>query len=127
MASTGLNEIYLAIGSLTKAVESLKEQIEANEKRNEYAIRLANESRANAHRRLDDIVTRTTHLEAGMVTVQKTIEEVEKVTVQVTTLTTKAQGAGTLGRWLIHIGIGIVTAAGWIVGAYTWMTGRQPP
>lgn len=127
MATTSLNEIYLAIGSLTNAVEGLKEQIASNEKRNEDAIRSANESRANVHRRLDDIVTRTTHLENGMVAVQKTIEEVEKVTIEVTTLRTKAQGAGSLGYWLLRIGGVVLSAAGGFAAAYTWLTGRPPP
>jgi hypothetical protein len=124
---TSLNEIYQAIGSLTKAVEGLKEQIASNEKRNEDAIKMANESRANVHRRLDDIVMRTTHLESDVSSVKNKIEDVEKVTVEVTTLRTKAQGAGTLGRWLIRIGIGVVTVAGWLAAAWTQATGRPPP
>lgn len=127
MATAGLNEIYRAIGSLTEAVESLKDQISSNEKRNEDAIRSANESRANVHRRLDDIVMRTTHLESGLTAVQKTIEEVEKVTVEVTTLRTKAQGAGTLGYWLLRLGGVVLSAAGGFAAAYTWLTGRPPP
>ena len=39
----------------------------------------------------------------------------------------QAKGAGTLGRWLIRVGIGIVTLAGWVIGVYTWVTGRPPP
>lgn len=31
------------------------------------------------------------------------------------------------GRWLLRAGIGIVTATGWAVGAYTWITGRRTP
>lgn len=79
------------------------------------------------HRRLDDLVMRTTHLESDMSSTKHKLDRMEKVTVQVTTLRTKAQGAGTLGRWLIRLGIGIVTLAGWLIGAYTWMTGRPPP
>jgi t-SNARE complex subunit (syntaxin) len=127
MAAASLNEIYLAIGSLTKAVEGLKDQIEGNERRNEDAIRTANESRANVHRRLDDIFERTKDLEAEMATVKRTVQDVERVTVEVTTLRTKAAGAGTLGRWLIRLGIGIVTAAGWIAAGYTSLTGKPPP
>lgn len=83
--------------------------------------------RQNMHRRLDDLVMRTTHLESDMSSTKHKLDRMEKVTVQVTTLRTKAQGAGTLGRWLIRLGIGIVTLAGWLIGAYTWMTGRPPP
>lgn len=138
MATTNLNDLYKAMGSLTQAVEglkeqserseqSLKEQIASNEKRNEDAIRSANESRANVHRRLDDIVARTTHLENNVAAVKKTIEEVKGVTDDVILMRTKAQGAGTLGRWLIRIGIAVVSSAGWFVGLYTWLTGRPPP
>ena len=87
----------------------------------------AENSRAGVHRRLDDLVMRTTHLESDVASTKNKIETMEKVTVEVTTLRTKAEGAGTLGRWLIRIGIAIVTVAGWMIGAYTWITGRPPP
>lgn len=84
-------------------------------------------SRAILHQRLDDLVMRTTHLESDMLSVKGRVEANEKVTVEVTTLRSKAEGAGTLGRWLIRLGIGVVTAAGWLVGVYTYLTGRPPP
>ncbi|MBN9242419.1 MAG: DUF1515 family protein [Mesorhizobium sp.] len=87
----------------------------------------AETSRAGVHRRLDDLVMRTTHLEADVASTKTKLDGMEQVTVQTTTLITKAEGAGTLGRWLIRIGIGVVGAAGWLVGVYTWMTGRPPP
>lgn len=87
----------------------------------------AESSRAGVHRRLDDLLQRTTHLEGEVAATKSKVEGMEKVTVEVTTLRTKAQGAGTLGRWLIRAGIGIVTLAGWMIGAYTWLTGRPPP
>lgn len=138
MAATNLNDLYQAMGSLTQAVEglkeqsersekSLKEQIASNEKRNEDAIRSANESRANVHRRLDDIVARTSHLETSVKEVRQTIEQVKNVTDDVTLMRTQAQGAGTLGRWLIRIGIGVVGAAGWLMAYYTQITGKPPP
>ncbi|MGS1095892.1 DUF1515 family protein [Aquamicrobium terrae] len=85
------------------------------------------ESRAALHRRVDDLVLRQTHQEADIASIKHKVEAHEKVTVEVTTLRTKAQGAGTAGRWLLKIGIGIVTFAGWLLGVYTWMTGRPPP
>ena len=48
----------------------------------------------------------------------------EQVTVQTTELITKAEGAGTLGRWLLRIGVGIVTLAGWIGKAGEMLIGR---
>lgn len=85
------------------------------------------ESRAALHKRVDDLILRTTHLETDMGSIRNKVDAHEKVTVEVTTLRTKAQGAGTLGRWLVRLGIGIVTVAGWIVGLYTYWTGRPPP
>lgn len=87
----------------------------------------AETSRAGVHRRLDDLVMRTTHLESDVASTKMRVEGMEQVTVQTTTLITKAEGAGTLGRWLIRIGVAVVTVAGWIIGAYTWLTGRPPP
>ncbi|TKT69074.1 DUF1515 family protein [Aquamicrobium sp. LC103] len=85
------------------------------------------ESRAALHRRMDDLMLRQTHMESDVSTLKNKVEGMEKVTVEVTTLRAKAEGAGTLGRWLIRIGIGVVTLAGWLIGAYTWLTGRPPP
>ncbi|TKT69067.1 DUF1515 family protein [Aquamicrobium sp. LC103] len=85
------------------------------------------ESRAVLHKRMDDLVLRQTHMEADVSSLKNKVEGMEKVTVEVTTLRTKAEGAGTLGRWLIRVGIGVVTLAGWLLGAYTWLTGRPPP
>ncbi|KQZ81862.1 hypothetical protein ASD64_08870 [Mesorhizobium sp. Root157] len=87
----------------------------------------ADESRSGLHRRMDDLVMRTGHLEANVGSIAKKVEDMEKVTVEVTTLRTKAQGAGTLGKWLIRLGIGVVMAAGWMMSVYTWLTGRPPP
>ena len=93
----------------------------------EERMEKAETSRAGVHRRLDDLLQRTTHLEVEVSSTKAKVEDMEKVTVEVTTLRSKAQGAGTLGKWLIRSGIGIVTAAGWAIGAYTWITGRPPP
>jgi hypothetical protein len=70
---------------------------------------------------------RTTHLEADMSSVKVKTEAIQSVTDDVVTLRRQAQGAGTLGRWLIRIGIGVVTAAGWLIGAFTYLTRRPPP
>ncbi len=51
----------------------------------------------------------------------------EEVTVQVKTLRTKAEGAGTAVRWLIRAGIAILGFACWVLGIHTWLTGRPPP
>lgn len=125
--AASLNDIYRSVGELTGIVKGLAEKIEENERRATDSVRRADESRANVHRRLDDLVMRTTHLESDMSETKHKVQGMEKVTVEVTTLRTKAEGAGTLGRWLIRIGIGVVTIAGWLIGAYTYVTGRPPP
>lgn len=49
---------FRSIGGIGEAVKGLAEKIEANERRNLDATTQANESRANVHRRLDDITAR---------------------------------------------------------------------
>jgi hypothetical protein len=93
----------------------------------EDRLERADESRVGIHRRLDEVVMRTTHLEADMSSVKSKTEAIQSVTDDVVALRSQAQGAGTLGRWLIRIGIGVVTAAGWLIGAYTYLTGKPPP
>ncbi|WP_349366794.1 MAG: hypothetical protein ABL311_04725 [Nitratireductor rhodophyticola] len=39
----------------------------------------------------------------------------------------QVRGAGTLGAWLWKVGMVLIAVAGWIVSAYTWLTGRTPP
>ncbi len=104
------------LGILLGKIEGIEDRMER-----------AESSRAGVHRRLDDLLQRTTHLEGEVASTKSKVEDMEKVTIEVTTLRTRAQGAGTLGRWLVRLGIGIVTVAGWLIGAYTWMTGRPPP
>jgi len=85
------------------------------------------ESRAALHRRMDDLVMRTTHLETDLLSVKNQVKGVEQVTDDVKVLRQQAQGAGTLGQWLIRFGFAVVGVAGWLVGLYTWFTGRPPP
>ena len=127
MMPASLNAIYESVGRLTEAVRSLADKIEANEKRNVAAIIDANVSRKDVHRRLDDIVDRTSHLENGTAEIKRKVDAMEEVTVEVTTMTHKAEGAGTLGRWLLWIGGGVLTVGGWVAAAYALVTGRPPP
>ena len=127
MPETSLYDIYKSIGELTGAVKSLGEKIEDNEKRNVTAIEEANKSRGEVHRRLDDLVDRTAKLETDTSTVKRKVEAMEDVTVAVTTIRTRAEGAGTLGRWLLTVGGWVISAAVSIVGFYTYLTGKPPP
>ena len=85
------------------------------------------ESRARMHEDLNAAVMRITHIENDQLAIKNKVDAAEKVTVEVTTLRTKAEGAGTVGRWLLRAGIVIVSFAGWAVGVYTYVTGRPPP
>lgn len=115
-----MNELNRAIGELTAEVRGLRRDVQDD--------RAASANyRAGMREEMSKIVMRQTHLEADVSSIRAKVEDMEQVTVEVTTLRTKAEGAGTLGRWLIRIGIGIVTFAGWIVGLYTYWTGRPPP
>lgn len=87
----------------------------------------ADKSRENLHQRLDALVIRTTHLEADLFAVKNQTSTMKLVTDDVSTLRLKAEGAGSAGRFLIRIGIAIVTFAGWLFGIYTYVTGRPPP
>lgn len=134
MASASLNEIYKLIGGFGEAIKAIERGI--TEIKHDIAASeiTSSNSRAGIHRRLDDIVQRTANLEGEMNATKKETTEIkdkvagmEKVTGDVMTLRAKAEGAGTLGHWLLRIGVVVVTAAGWLIGAYTWLTGRPPP
>lgn len=125
--AASLNDIYKNLGELTTAVKGLAEKIDGNERRNSEAIRKADQSRANVHRRLDDISDRTAHLEYQVGEMTGRVGQMQKVTDGVKELHQRAQGAGTLGQWAIKIGIGVVMVIGWAVAGYTWLTGRPPP
>lgn len=116
----GLNRIYEAIGSLTNEVVGLRR--DASDDRTVSA-----NHRKEVRNELTSLVLRTTHLETDLLSIKKRVEDNEQITVEVRTLRNKAQGAGTLGRWLMQLGIGLVGFVGWIVGLYTYLTGRPPP
>lgn len=122
-----LNEIHGMVGKLTASMESVNEKVDDLRDQIRDSEKASSESRANVHRRLDDLVMRTTHLESDMSATKNKVEGMEKVTVEVTTLRTKAEGAGTLGYWLLRAGGFILSAAGGFAAAYTYLTGRPPP
>ena len=125
--AASLNDIYRAVGELTGTVKAINEKVDSLGKDMSDSEHASATSRANVHRRLDEVVMRTTHLEADVQAVKVKIERVEEVTDDVTQLRTKAAGAGTLGRWLIRIGIAVVGLAGWAVGIYTTDSAKPPP
>lgn len=134
MSETSLYDIHESIGRLGEAVKGLADKIEGNEKRNVTAIEEANKSRKEMYARIETLVERTGRIEAENTAIKRDSEEIrakidgmEKVTVKVTEMSTKAEGAGTLGRWLLTVGGWVISAAVSIVGYYTYLTGKPPP
>jgi hypothetical protein len=110
------SSVERTLGILLGKVEGIEDRLER-----------ADISRAGIHGRLDDLVMRTTHLESDVMSVKAKTDAIQSVTDDVKKMRQQAQGAGTMGRWLIRIGIGIVTVAGWLAATYTHFTGRPPP
>lgn len=115
-----MNELNRAIGELTAEVRGLRRDVQDDR-------RVAADHRQGVREELSNIVLRQAHIETDVLALKNKVETMEEVTVQVKTLRNRAEGAGTAGRWLLRAGIAIVTFAGWLVGAYTWFTGRPPP
>jgi len=123
-----------AIGVLMGKVDAIGEQLVETRTDMRMAQEKSDVSRANVHRRLDEITGRTQHLEHTSMShaetlrgIEASVADVRLVTDDVKMMRAQAEGAGTLGRWLIKIGITVLACAGWIVSAYTYLTGRPPP
>jgi hypothetical protein len=125
--AASLNEIYKMLGELTSTTRATNEKVDDLKREMADSEAVSATSRANVHRRLDEVVLRTTNLEVDVSTVKHKVEEMEAVTDDVVALRQQAHGAGTLGHWLIKVGIGVVAFAGWLIGIYTYITGRPPP
>jgi len=122
-----LSTVRESVAGIGAKVEALKETVDEIKQDAATSERTSADSRANMHRRLDELVVRATNIESDVLSAKNRLEVVEKVTDDVLEMRQRAQGAGTLGRWLIRIGVGVVTLAGWLIGAYTYLTGRPPP
>lgn len=127
MALASLHDIYKSLGELTGTVKGIESGIAEIKQDIAASVLTSSNSRAGIHRRLDEQLDRLSNVEHDLGTLKNKVTEMENVTVEVKTIRAKAQGAGTLGFWLVRIGIGVVGAAGWLVGFYTWLTGRHPP
>jgi hypothetical protein len=127
MAAASLNEIYKMLGELTATSKAIDNKVDDLKKEMTASETASTTSRANVHRRLDEVVMRTTNLEADVSSVKHKVEEMESVTDDVVALRQQAAGAGTLGKGLIKVGIAVVAFAGWLIGIYTYLTGRPPP
>lgn len=125
--AASLNEIYRLLGELSGTVKAIDEKVDDLKQDVSESEVASSKSRANVHRRLDEMVLRTASLEFDMLSVKNKVDTVKAVSDDVVALRQQAQGAGTLGHWLIKVGIGVVAVAGWMIGLYTYLTGRPPP
>jgi len=127
LALASLHDIYKSLGELTGTVKGIESGIAEIKQDIAASVLTSSNSRAGIHRRLDEQLDRMSNVEHDLSTLKNKVTEMENVTVEVKTIRAKAQGAGTLGFWLVRIGVYVVGAGGWLVGVYTWLTGRPPP
>lgn len=127
-------DINRALGQLIGKVDEIGKQLAETRQDMTASERNAAESRGNVHRRLDDVQSEIHALKITSVNqaaaidgLKGSVAEMQTVTDDVKTLRQQAQGAGTLGQWLIKIGIAVLAIAGWVASAYTYLTGRPPP
>lgn len=132
--SDGGGDINRALGVLIGKVDEIGKQLAETRQDMTASEKKSDESRGNMHRRLDSV--RTEMHELKMTTASQavaiddlkvSVAEMQTVTDDVKTMRQQAQGAGTLGKWLIKIGVAVIAAAGWMATAYTYLTGRPPP
>lgn len=107
MAPASNNEIYDRLGQLTATMKAVSDHLERQDKNSAS-------SRANMHRRLDEVVVRVGSLEGDMASIKITTAGVKEVTDEVRQW--KQRGLGALGV----IGIG-GTVLG---GALVWFFGQ---
>jgi len=127
MTEGSLPEIFRALGTLTNEVKNLGQKIDKAEEKAGEDNRRAEQHRATMHRRVDELVDEVGDMKTSVAVLTKDVAAAKAVTDDVVKLGNQAQGAGTAGRVLIKVGIGIVGAVGYAVGLYSWLTGRPPP
>lgn len=103
----GLNDIYNQLGQLTATMNAVSKHLEQQD-------RNSASSRANMHRRLDEVVNRVGTLESDMATVKDDTADVKNVTDEVRQW--KQRGLGALG---------VIGIAGTVLGgAVVWFFGQ---
>ena len=130
----GGGDINRALGVLIGKVDEIGKQLAATRQDMTESENKSDESRGNMHRRLDSVQSEIHGLKmtsasqaAAIDDLKESVSEMQTVTDDVKTMRQQAQGAGTLGQWLIKIGVGVLALAGWLAAAYTQLTGRPPP
>lgn len=120
LAGTNLNQVYEAIGALTAEVRGLRRDVQEDRK-------TASNYRAGVRKDIGDLVMRITHVEADMETVKRRSDEFQQASDTVKNMTAQAQGAGTLGHWLLKAGGWLLSAAAGAAAMWYQITGRPPP
>jgi len=123
--AVNLNEIHRLVGELGGTVKGIENSLQDLKKDIADSEKNSATSRANVHRRLDEVVLRTATLETEVSQVKIKIEDIGVITDNVRELSQKAQGAGLLGKALLRIGIALITIAGWLFGVYQYFSGGR--
>lgn len=127
MSDASLNDIYKLVGELTGTVRAMNGKVDDLKRDASEAEATSAAYRQGVRDELGKIVMRTTHLESDLASVKKKVDAQGEVTADVLALRERAIGAGTVGGWLVKLGIGVVAFAGWVLGIYTYLTGKPPP
>lgn len=95
MAATSLNEIYKMLGELQATAKATDSKVDGIRRDMDVSEEKSDVSRANTHRRMDELVHRTGSLEADMGKVKSDMTDVKAVTEDVKRM--KLVGLGALG------------------------------
>lgn len=114
------SELNRLVGELTAEVRGLRRDVQEDRK-------ISADYRQGMREEIANLVLRTTHLETDLMAVKKQSDAAAEVTDKIKIMKERAIGAGTLGRWLLAAGSGVLGAAGGAAAVYTWLTGRPPP
>lgn len=114
-ALAGISEIQRVLGGIEASIKGVQERLDH-----------ADASREKTHTKVNDLVTRTTMLERDFAAMRDTIDGIQDITDQAKTLRDKAAGMGLAGKWLIRIGLAVVSVGGWIIGVLQYLSGRPP-
>lgn len=115
MATTSLNDIYKAIGTLSAQVEGLRRDIDAFERRAGSENREADEKRAIVHRRMDEIVSEVADIKTDIATIRDDVVDAKAVTDDVKKW--KLMGIGALGV----VGIGGTALGVSLANSFEWL------
>jgi len=119
--------LEMLLGGLQEGVKNIGQQMSEMRTEMREDQEKADKSRANVHKRLDEQSDKQAALEVHFAVMSKDVTEMKSVTDEVVSMRQQAQGAGTLGRWLLRIGSGILVLAGWVTSAYMYFAARPPP